>query len=143
MTRKTLRRDAAIERLEAKKTSKSRTRKNTQSSPVDQQHVGEDGVQQNSPDYSKNSPELSPVKLILEKSMRAESFDSPALSSSSTNGWFLSRMSMFGDWILVEEEMNTEDEDSSYVVFRKVGKATRNFVHKTHKKIQVREKKKC
>ena len=127
MTRKTIRRDNALEmfKMNQKKSKSSRPRKSTNSSSSP---VGESGERtRDSPDYnSGSSPELSPAKLILEKThLRAESLrsnmslDSPGPdSNTSTNGWIFSTMSMFGDWIIVESVTNTEDEDYSYVSYK-------------------------
>ena len=119
MTRKTIRRDNALEMLKRRRQKKSRPRQSTTTSSSPDSEGG--GKTRDSPEYnSSGSPELSPAKLILEKThLRAESYrsnmslDSPApLSTASTNGWILSRMSIFADWIIVETETNTEDEDS-------------------------------
>ena len=118
MTRKTFRRDNALEILKRRQ-KKSRPRQSTTTSSSPDSEGG--GKTRDSPDYnSSGSPELSPAKLILEKThLRAESYrsnmslDSPApLSTASTNGWIFSRMSIFADWIIVETETNTEDDDS-------------------------------
>jgi len=123
MTRKTIRKDVAIEILKAKKNSKSRQRKNTSSVTLDSpQQQDMNTLKTSSPVSSATaSPELSPAILRLDESTtrRGQSFsststyNSPENTSSNTlhsKGWFVSKMTLYTDWILVEAV--TEDEDS-------------------------------